>query len=423
MSANGAARKGSTFEEPSREDQVWSDQEKAAHSAPRRQRPKGDTGDDQTAPGDDDPEDAEEQEEAELDEPSGERDLGEEDDREAARLGLSLSGSRSKHRSTTPSSKLRETRDARLLKAATYSLLTFATFWGVLARLGLEWIGKFADGQVFALIWPQIGGCVVMGFVTDRKRGIEKSYVPLFVALGTGFCGSLTTFSSWMYETFEAFANLESGLNSRFRGFLSGVAILIITLAASNSALRIGVQLSTFLPRRKSLQYHTKHSPRKSSTLLQDHAFAILLGPLFYIGAILLLILGPHSWRSRATFATVLGPPGTILRYELSRIFNAHNPRFPLGTLTANSFAVLIFAITAILQRRANSALGCAALKGVQDGFCGSLSTVSTFVVELRNLGTRDSWRYAGGSWVVGQCLLVLLLGSWVWSGNREFTC
>lgn len=211
--------------------------------------------------------------------------------------------------------------------------------------------------------------------------------------------------------------------------FLSGLAVTIITLAGANTALRVGVHVSTFLPHRHTLRRHSgasqlSHASKRPLPRPQRHLSFLALGPLSYIGAILLLALGPHSWRSRATFAIVLGPLGTFLRYELSRYLNAKSPSFPLGTFAANSLAVLIFAVTAILQRRPTSSLGCAALQGVQDGFCGSLSTVSTLVVELRNLGTRDSWRYAGVSWLTGQAIMVLLLGSYIWSGsNHHVAC
>lgn len=57
---------------------------------------------------------------------------------------------------------------------STISLLIFATIWGVLARLGLLWIGGFAEGEVFSLIWAQMVGCLVMGLVVERKKGLEK---------------------------------------------------------------------------------------------------------------------------------------------------------------------------------------------------------------------------------------------------------
>jgi hypothetical protein len=57
---------------------------------------------------------------------------------------------------------------------STISLLIFATIWGVLARLGLSWIGGFAEAEVFSLIWAQMVGCLMMGLVVERKKGLEK---------------------------------------------------------------------------------------------------------------------------------------------------------------------------------------------------------------------------------------------------------
>lgn len=74
-----------------------------------------------------------------------------------------------------PNSKIDPVSNSQLLllQLSTYSLLIFATIWGVLGRLGLEWIGGFANNQVFALIWPQMVGCVIMGFVVERKAMLE----------------------------------------------------------------------------------------------------------------------------------------------------------------------------------------------------------------------------------------------------------
>lgn len=90
-----------------------------------------------------------------------------------------LSPRSSNRRASSPSaarstSSLHERRTLRYLTWSTYSLLVFATIWGVLARLGLLWIGSFARGQVFALVWAQAVGCVVMGIVTERKKGLER---------------------------------------------------------------------------------------------------------------------------------------------------------------------------------------------------------------------------------------------------------
>ncbi|GAA6015356.1 hypothetical protein JCM11491_000397 [Sporobolomyces phaffii] len=303
----------------------------------------------------------------------------------------------------------------------TYSLLIFATIWGVLARLGLEWIGGFAEREVFAVLWAQIVGCVVMGFVTERKGEIESIYPPMFTMLGTGFCGSLTTWSTMANDTFFAFANFDQPRGtSRFAGFLSGVAVTLVTLVASTCSLRFGVHLSSFLPSFPTIRAPSR--PNRSAPLI--NLLALSIGPLFFLGSLFLLIFGPSRYRIRATFAIVLGPPGTILRYLLSQHLNSRSPRFPFGTFLANTFAVLVFAVVGLLARRpADSTLSCAALKGMQDGFCASLSTVSTLVVELRKLGRRDSYRYFGASWIVSELFMVVVLGSWVWSGDRGALC
>ncbi|KAK4050954.1 hypothetical protein OIV83_003083 [Microbotryomycetes sp. JL201] len=67
-------------------------------------------------------------------------------------------------------------RQDQAVTAATMSLLVFATIWGVLARLGLEWIGSFGQSEVFPLVWAQIIGCLIMGLVVEKKKGIERMF-------------------------------------------------------------------------------------------------------------------------------------------------------------------------------------------------------------------------------------------------------
>lgn len=72
-----------------------------------------------------------------------------------------------------------------------HSFLLFGSFWGILTRLGFQWIGGFASGEVFPLIWAQIVGCFVMGFCIRKKNEIERVCVlspPLSLdTLSTGY--------------------------------------------------------------------------------------------------------------------------------------------------------------------------------------------------------------------------------------------
>lgn len=193
---------------------------------------------------------------------------------------------------------------------------------------------------------------------------------------------------------------------------------------AAMSSLQIGVHLSSFLPPSLSPAHLFPRHPSRSSQRLLN-GLTVLAGPLFWLGAVFLLIFGPHSWRSKATFAIVFAPPGTLLRYFLSKKLNPLHPSLPYGTLLINSLSVLIFAILSLLSRRALSPTSnsCAAIKGLQDGFCGALSTISTMAVELRGLKRGESWRYWWVSWAVAQGLMTIVLGSWVWSGDRGGVC
>lgn len=98
--------------------------------------------------------------------------------------------------------------------------------------------------------------------------------------------------------------------------------------------------------------------------------------------------------------------------------------RLPVGTLGANLFATALLAAFKIGQNQSStSALSCSVLQGLDDGFCGSLSTVSTFAVELRGLRRFDAYRYALISVVSGIVLCVIIYGSAQWSGGLSPLC
>lgn len=212
-----------------------------------------------------------------------------------------------------------------------------------------------------------------------------------------------------------------AALLTRGHQFMNGLGLTLFTLGLSTAALRLGQHFSSALPPTRQSKPRTPSSPHPQ----YYYMISLALGPLFWLGAIFLCAFGPASWRSRATFAIAFAPPGTLLRYFLSRKLNGLRAYLPLGTLAANLFAVLILAITVILQRNdlSRSSIGCSALQGIQDGFCGSLSTVSTFVVELRGLGKKDAYRYFGASWLAAMVIYSLVLGSFIWSQGEGTMC
>lgn len=164
--------------------------------------------------------------------------------------------------------------------------------------------------------------------------------------------------------------------------------------------------------------------PRGISQTPISDCVAILLGILFYIGALLLYFLGPHSWRNSVTFPLLLGPPGTMLRYSLSKL-NPKTPfgtKFPIGTFSANILATAVIAATYAVQRAPGSSsslgvTGCHAMNALSAGFCGCLSTVSTFAVEASTIkSNRWRWSYVLGSVVLGHLIVLTIVGGTSWS-------
>jgi fluoride ion exporter CrcB/FEX len=90
--------------------------------------------------------------------------------------------------------------------------------------------------------------------------------------------------------------------------------------------------------------------------------------------------------------ALLLGPAGCYLRFFLSRFNGRVKGRwswFPAGTFAANMGACVVnFTVRAYTQQLAGPVPNSIddALSGLMTGFCGSLSTVSTWVVEVRPL-------------------------------------
>ena len=117
---------------------------------------------------------------------------------------------------------------------------------------------------------------------------------------------------------------------------------------------------------------------------------------------------------------------GALCRWQLSR-FNPFAPSFPLGTFTANITATVILGIAIIIQGRPSvtslSTISCAILHGIDNGFCGCLSTISTFAVELDTLTRKHAYAYATVSIGVGLVLLVLVVGIPTWMVGFKPTC
>ncbi|KAG0050988.1 hypothetical protein BGZ83_004239 [Gryganskiella cystojenkinii] len=412
------------------------------------------------------------------------------------------------------SSPLQLRRGLNLLQPAL--IIPFAIL-GLLIRLGLNSIESFAGQQVFALVWPQFIGCLIMGCLVATRDWIEKGFGLLhykgnkrghwlgpffYVALSSGLCGSITTFSSWSLGTFVELINPSRINRHPLQNILSALSELTVTLAMSLAGLELGEHLgqgliwkvdsafpgtreegpgpsiapetieavlaeedttaqagtegntplpgmdessSSAVPQQRQ-QHQLSAAPATSIPVVtpstsnmpiplpkaptywtvQDWLLivvcvALWLGTMF--GAIWMPAGSHHSWRHVA-LATCFAPLGAILRWYISRWNAAGLKRwqFPVGTFSANIIGSIVLAAVICLehsvaiQGRNGAAVACQVFSGLQDGFCGCLTTISTFALELKTLPRRASYIYGVISVVVAQLTMLIILGSFVWT-------
>ncbi|WVO16680.1 hypothetical protein L204_104360 [Cryptococcus depauperatus] len=328
--------------------------------------------------------------------------------------------------------------------AAHYAGLVLASMLGCIARLGLNALGTYDGMIIFPLAWSQGVGSGIMGLALSKKNDIVAIYPPIYTFLTTGIAGSITTFSSWMLDGYLSFSNFEQYGRKGLHDTMDGVAYSLVTFGVAMSSLIFGQHLGSLLPsvsqRLSRTLPATEEKPTPSSPASSSLRFRASQTPILdiitistaliaYLIALLLYFLAPKAWRHDAVFALLLSPPGAILRFALSTV-NTRRPfidRFPLGTFTSNMAATLIVAGTFVAQRRpgsSTSATKCNALYAVQQGFCGCLSTVSTFVVEARTVkGWKSKWFYIGGSVVLGHVFVLAVVGGTKWTRGFVDVC
>jgi len=333
---------------------------------------------------------------------------------------------------------------------------------------------------VFSELWANFGGSLFMGFLSedrmlfkeewgtptydqqvekarqqepDEENGsglgqavdlqaaknahaATKKTIPLYIGLATGFCGCFTSFSSFIRDAFlalsndlpspvnhpEAYSPLHASTTSTVHrnggySFMALLAVIITTIALCISGLHIGAHLAiAFEPWTPSLRFTFC---RKVLDRL-----AVVLAWGCWLGAIFLAIFPPDRkdgppeiWRGRAVFALVFSPLGCLGRFYASIYLNSKFASFPLGTFVVNIFGTAILGMSYDLQHvPLGGVVGCQVLQGIEDGFCGCLTTVSTWVSELSALRRRNAYRYGAASVIVALCFLIVIMGSLQWT-------
>lgn len=356
--------------------------------------------------------------------------------------------------------------------SAIHSLLITAAIWGVLCREGLIALGSYAGLSVFPTLLAQVVGCWVMGLANQQKENLSNLFVRplpetrrLTERIGTARCSRSSrpasaarsrrsapgcSKSSRPLQTRPPFVAtafttsvllclsvpLSSEPDEHFGQAVDGISQTVATMGMSAASITFGYQCGALLlPRpdrvRPSSGSSSDEKPQRppGDLALPAKVLIAIIGPALWVGAAILVAVGPHRWRGKVTWSLVFGPVGVLLRFHLARLnasLASERHGFPLGTFAANILGTVVYALCAMLQvsgSAAGNVLACGVLQGIRDGFSGCLTTVSTFAFELRNLAPNRAWRYALVSWATGQIACVLLYGAYEWARGSKGQC
>ncbi|KAK5172027.1 uncharacterized protein LTR77_003664 [Saxophila tyrrhenica] len=387
-----------------------------------------------------------------------------------------------------PASKAPSFEKRFLAKFYTVSYLIFFSILGTLARLGLVALTAYPGGpNANPILWANVGGSLIIGFlredrllfrnhwkqatqdardgaqeesrhsVDDRNEGGDgggrsgsdeselekvaqqsfnekKTRLHVYIGLAVGFCGSFTSFADIIRDAFLAISDdfstadittLETTDVKRGRSdgysVLAVIGILWLQVAMSTASLQLGAHIATGVG---SLAEIIPVLELKIEEVLNK--VVLVLGCGSWIGAVMMAIWPPQqAWRGQAVFAIVFAPVGCLLRFYLALLLNPRANSFPLGTFAANVFGTCVLGMAWDLQHsRLVGVVGCQVLQGIGDGFCGALTTVSTWVLELKALKLWHSYVYAAASIGVSLAFMVVIMGSFRWTeGFQDPVC
>lgn len=321
---------------------------------------------------------------------------------------------------------------AQLLQTTAW--LTIFSIFGALARLGLSALTTYPGAPLPGLPWANFGGCLVLGFLTasqtlftprgstSEKPIATKATLPLYVGLATGFCGSFTSLSSLMLAAFDQLANVSPahvGRPTKGYNFLAVVAYVVAELAVSVAGLQTGRHVAGV--------FEGVSLPRR--VLRPPTLSVVALAVGMWAGAAVVTALIPR-WRADALFACCFAPLGCYARFWVSKWLNPKVKTFPIGTFAVNICGTAVLGALAIGRYEIGGEVGCGLLIGAADGFCGCLTTVSTFVNEFTamrgeysvprgpwkgaDVPVKHAYRYAVMTVIAGLLVIIVVLGSYV---------
>ncbi len=304
-----------------------------------------------------------------------------------------------------------------------FCALAVASYVGVVVRIYLSHLSEWNGVPLFPSFSAELVGTAIMGFITAHAKLLANTHKAVYQAIATGLCGSITTFSSWNSEAAETLLQIGQASPDNATRIIGWLTTLILGVGMPVAALQFGRHLAHISP--LSDFKLPQENEQEISSSIQKYCVK-LEGITFIVCWILLTCLGIaipyHFSQLKLMFSIIFAPFGTYLRWHLAPL-NSTFTNFKLGTFIVNVGGAWILAGTLVTKAHLSGLvgpqhLGVLVLSGLGTGFCGCLTTVSTFAGELTTLSLVGTYAYAMASILLAQLGMVTIRGTYEWLGN-----
>ena len=289
--------------------------------------------------------------------------------------------------------------------------LIFFSIIGALFRIWITQVETYNGQPVSNIIYAQYIGCFIMGIILENKINIELFCHTLFIGLSTGLCGSITTFSGVMLNANIEFFNMKGNDRNVLFDIMAGIDIYFIGFGMSFVGFLMGKHLNIIYNKeknrvsRKQLIYNKKtwlnfKTISKADLLIMICGFSSLI--------VLIVLLTMINIQKEYIFAMIFAPIGSVIRWQCGK-FNRNKFMFPVGTLLVNVTGTLIIGLFYLLPKLNDpSTFVCSIIVGLINGFCGCLTTISTWVVEITGMTKKNGYVYGLISISLAQFFIII---------------
>lgn len=292
-----------------------------------------------------------------------------------------------------------------LLHLAVFGILGVLTRYLLQKLFGPDVVGATSDRSYMYLDLPSnMVGSFLMGWLgVVFKADISKFSEHLAIGLSTGYLGSLTTFSGWNQKMLDL--SVQGQWVFAVLGFVVGLCLAGFSIIAGIDTAQL---FKSYLESSNKLP-QSDPSNRKPINILTTYKskFAIALVQLLML-VLLWTISGVFLKRefhnggalAQLWLGCLVGPFGVWIRWFLARLNGRGLGKsglfkwIPFGTLLANVSAACIMAALATIKKAVDTKDCTTVASGIQFGFLGCLSTVSTFMAEFNAMRVSNhAWR------------------------------